>query len=148
MFLEAVENLRRIGISVIVHVILGLPGETFDQMLETVQYLNTLDIQGIKLQLLHVLKGTDLAIQYQQHPFHIPEQDEYIRMALLGDCISHLKPDIVIHRLTGDGPSKLLIEPQWTTRKRDTLNRLNAYLKTQNIWQGRSYTNGTTTYTV
>ena len=146
VFLEAVENLRRIGISVIVHVILGLPGETFDQMLETVQYLNTLDIQGIKLQLLHILEGTDLADYYREHPFPVMTMDEYL--ALLGDCISHLKPDIVIHRLTGDGPSKLLIEPQWTTRKRDTLNRLNAYLKTQNIWQGRSYTNGTTTYTV
>ena len=146
VFLEAVENLRRIGISVIVHVILGLPGETFDQMLETVQYLNTLDIQGIKLQLLHILEGTDLADYYREHPFPVMTMDEYL--ALLGDCISHLRPDIVIHRLTGDGPSKLLIEPQWTTRKRDTLNRLNAYLKTQNIWQGRSYTNGTTTYTV
>ena len=146
VFLEAVENLRRIGISVIVHVILGLPGETFDQMLETVQYLNTLDIQGIKLQLLHILEGTDLADYYREHPFPVMTMDEYL--ALLGDCISHLKPDIVIHRLNGDGPSKLLIEPQWTTRKRDTLNRLNAYLKTQNIWQGRSYTNGTTTYTV
>ena len=147
VFLEAVENLRRIGISVIVHVILGLPGETFDQMLETVQYLNTLDIQGIKLQLLHILEGTDLSQLYRSAPFPVLEMsDEYL--ALLGNCISHLRPDIVIHRLTGDGPSKLLIEPQWTTRKRDTLNRLNAYLKTQNIWQGRSYTNGTTTYTV
>ena len=110
MFLEAVENLRRIGISVIVHVILGLPGETFDQMLETVQYLNTLDIQGIKLQLLHILEGTDLADYYREHPFPVMTMDEYL--ALLGDCISHLKPDIVIHRLTGDGPSKLLIGSQ------------------------------------
>ena len=146
VFLEAVENLRRIGISVIVHVILGLPGETFEQMLATVQYLNTLDIQGIKLQLLHILEGTDLADYYREHPFPVMTMDEYL--TLLGDCISHLRPDIVIHRLTGDGPSSLLIEPQWTTRKRDTLNRLNAYLKNQNIWQGRSYTNGTTTYTV
>lgn len=85
-------------------------------MLETVQYLNTLDIQGIKLQLLHILEGTDLADYYREHPFPVMTMDEYL--ALLGDCISHLKPDIVIHRLTGDGPSKLLIEPQWTTRKR------------------------------
>lgn len=146
VFLEAVENLRKIGISVIVHVILGLPGESFAQMLDTVQYLNTLDIQGIKLQLLHVLEGTDLAAYYREHPFPIMTMDEYLR--LLGDCISHLRPDIVIHRLTGDGPSDLLIEPRWTTRKRDTLNQLNAYLKNQNIWQGRSYTNGRTTYTV
>lgn len=146
VFLEAVENLRKIGISIIVHVILGLPGESFAQMLDTVQYLNTLDIQGIKLQLLHVLEGTDLAAYYREHPFAVMTMDEYLK--LLGDCISHLRPDIVIHRLTGDGPSDLLIEPRWTTRKRDTLNQLNAYLKNQNIWQGRSYTNGRTTYTV
>lgn len=146
VFLQAVQDLRSIGISVIVHVILGLPGETSEQMPETVRYLNALDIQGIKLQLLHVLEGTDLADYYRTHPFPVMTMDEYLE--LLGNCISDLRPDIVIHRLTGDGPSKLLIEPQWTTRKRDTLNRLNAYLKSQNIWQGRSYTNGRTTNTI
>ena len=145
-FEEAVKELRKRNLEVIVHTILGLPGETKEDILETMHYLNHRNIQGIKLQLLHILEGTDLADYYREHPFPVMTTDEYL--ALLGDCISHLRPDIVIHRLTGDGPSKLLIEPQWTTRKRDTLNRLNAYLKTQNIWQGRSYTNGTTTYTV
>ena len=98
-----------------------------------------LDIQGIKLQLLHVLKGTDLAIQYQQHPFHIPEQDEYIRM--VGSCLSHLRPDIVIHRVTGDGPSDLMIAPLWSQKKRTVLNELHAYLKSQDIWQGKEYSN-------
>lgn len=137
VFDSAVENLRRIGIETIVHVILFLPGETESQMLETVRYLNRSCIQGIKLQLLHVLKGTDLASVYESHPFHIPEMDEYI--CLLGRCISLLDPEIVIHRLTGDGPKDLLIAPLWTGAKRTVLNRLNQYLKENDIWQGKEY---------
>lgn len=138
VFEEAVRNLRRIGIPVIVHVILGLPGESESRMLETIRYLNTQDIQGVKLQLLHILDGTDLAGYYRAHPFSVMTMEEYV--TLLGDCLDVLRPDIVIHRLTGDGPSALLIEPAWTTRKRDTLNHLNASLKRRDIWQGRSYT--------
>ena len=93
-----------------------LPGETEEMMLDTIRYLNRSDIQGIKLQLLHILRGTDLARDYEQTPFHIPDMEEYIRM--LGRCISSLNPDIVIHRLTGDGPKDLLIAPLWTGAKR------------------------------
>ena len=139
IFEQAVNELRDIGISVIVHVILGLPTESAQEMLATVRYLNSLDIQGVKLQLLHILKGTDLADLYLAHPFPIMTLDEYLM--LLGSCISELRPDIVIHRLTGDGPKSLLIEPKWTANKRLVLNQLQSYLKTQNIWQGRSYTN-------
>ena len=146
VFEDAVNRLRAAGLEVIVHTILGLPGEDQERMFETLHYLNDQDIQGIKLQLLHILKGTDLATRYEEDPFHVFTMEEYVKF--IPACVEILRPDLVIHRLTGDGPSRLLIEPQWTTRKRDTLNRLNAYLKTQNIWQGRSYTNGTTTYTV
>ena len=111
-FDKAVCDLRRIGVTVIVHVILFLPGETEEMMLETVEHLNRRDIQGIKLQLLHVLEGTDLAGFYRDHPFHVPDMEEYIRV--LGRCVSRLRPDIVIHRLTGDGPKDLLIAPLWT----------------------------------
>lgn len=136
-FDKAVSGLRRIGVTVIVHVILFLPGETEEMMLETVGYLNRRDIQGIKLQLLHVLEGTDLAGFYRDHPFHVPDMEEYIRV--LGRCISHLRPDMVIHRLTGDGPKDLLIAPLWTGAKRTVLNRMHQYLKENDIWQGKEY---------
>lgn len=137
VFEQAVKFLREAGITVIVHVILFLPGETQDMMLETIDCLNRLDIQGVKLQLLHVLEGTDLAILYEKEPFHVPDMEEYIR--LLGKCVSRLNPDIVIHRLTGDGPKELLIAPLWTGAKRTVLNRLNQYLKEEDIWQGKEY---------
>lgn len=137
IFDTAVRNLRAEGIQVIVHVILFLPGETEEMMLDTIRYLNRSDIQGIKLQLLHILRGTDLARDYEQTPFHIPDMEEYVR--LLGRCISSLNPDIVIHRLTGDGPKDLLIAPLWTGAKRTVLNRLNQYLKENDIWQGKEY---------
>ena len=121
----------------IVHVILYLPGETEEMMLKTIEYLNRCDIQGIKLQLLHILEGTDLADIYREEHFYVPDMETYIRM--LGQCISHLRPDIVIHRLTGDGPKNLLIAPLWTGAKRSVLNRLHQYLKENDIWQGKEY---------
>lgn len=140
VFDTAVKKLRALGITVIVHVILFLPGETEQMMLDTIDYLNHSDIQGIKLQLLHILKGTDLASDYiaqRTQTFHIPDMDEYSR--LLGKCISRLRPDIVIHRLTGDGPKDLLIAPLWTGAKRTVLNHINQYLKEADIWQGKEY---------
>ena len=137
VFDRAVKNLRSLGIEVIVHVILYLPGESEEMMLETIDYLNRTDIQGIKLQLLHVLKDTDLAAIYESAPFHTPDMEEYIRM--LGRCIARLRPDIVIHRLTGDGPKDLLIAPLWTGAKRTVLNHLHQYLKENDIWQGKEY---------
>lgn len=135
VFENAVNALRTAGIPVIVHVILGLPEENTDKMLETIHYLNSIDIQGVKLQLLHILKNTDLADYYQKKPFHVLTMDEYI--SLLGRCISHLRPDIVIHRLTGDGPKPLLIQPVWSSSKRRVLNQVQAYLKEHDIWQGK-----------
>lgn len=137
VFDEAVRNLRRIGVTVIVHTILFLPGETKEQMLQTIAYLNHMDIQGIKLQLLHILKGTDLASDFLANPFHVPDMEEYVE--LLGECISHLSPRTVIHRLTGDGPKDLLIAPLWTGRKRTVLNTLEHCLKEKDIWQGKEY---------
>lgn len=140
VFERAVRDLRSLGLDVIVHVILFLPGETPEDMYATVGYLNRMDIQGIKLQLLHVLRGTDLAAYYEAHPFHIPAMEEYFHV--LGECLLRLRPDITVHRLTGDGPKQLLIAPLWTGNKREVLNRLHAYLKRQDIWQGRSYIHG------
>lgn len=137
VFEKAVKDLRSIGVHVIVHTILYLPGETEDDMLETIEYLNHMDIQGIKYQLLHILKDTDLADDYINKPFKSPSMDEYIKM--LGKCIAHTNPDITIHRLTGDGPKELLIAPLWTSKKRTVLNSLHKYLKDENIWQGKEY---------
>lgn len=103
-FEDAVQNLRKRQIEVIVHTILGLPGESEKDILETMQYLNGQDIQGIKLQLLHVLKGTDLAEDYVARKFRVYEREEYLN--LLIDCLEHLDPSIVIHRMTGDGPGE------------------------------------------
>lgn len=137
VFEEAVRNLRQIGVEVIVHTILYLPGETKLMMQETISYLNIMDIQGIKLQLLHILHGTDLADYYETFPFFVPTMEEYI--AFLGKCITQLRPDIVIHRLTGDGPKELLIAPRWTGHKRLVLNKMNQYFKEQDLWQGKNY---------
>lgn len=137
VFEKAVHELQQLGIVVIVHTILYLPGETAEQMLQTIEYLNKLKIQGIKLQLLHILKHTELADMYEKQPFHMPDMIEYIQ--LLGTIISRLDPQITIHRLTGDGPRELLIAPLWTSKKRTVLNTLQQHLKKQDIWQGKDY---------
>lgn len=135
VFEKAVYDLEKVGIEVIVHTILYLPNETEEMMLETIDYLNQLPICGIKLQLLHVLKGTDLATVYEKEPFPLPTLDEYLIM--LGKIITRLRPDIVIHRLTGDGPKDILIAPLWTGNKRQVLNRMQQYFKDADIWQGK-----------
>lgn len=138
VFEQSVHSLHAIGVQIITHVILFLPGESEADMLATIHYLNALPIDGIKLQLLHVLKHTDLADFYRQEPFYIPDMNSYFH--LLGKCIASLRPDIVIHRLTGDGPKSLLIAPLWTGNKRLVLNQMQRYLKEQNLWQGKEYT--------
>ena len=136
-FQEAVEHLTALSIPVIVHVILGLPGETREQMLETVSHVGALHVFGIKLQLLHVLSDTDLGTLYKEHPFPLFTQDEYCQMVC--DCLAILPPDITIHRLTGDGPKDLLIGPLWSSAKRTVLNQIHKTLKDQDIWQGKYY---------
>ena len=135
VFEKAVSDLRSIGIDVIVHLILGLPGEDAGRALQSVRYLNGCDIQGVKLQLLHILSGTDLAEFWRAHPFPVMTQEEYT--LLLIDCLEHLRGDIVIHRLTGDGPSDLLIAPDWSRNKRSVLNGIHSAMKTRGAWQGR-----------
>lgn len=135
VFEKAVYDLVKIGVSIIVHTILYLPNETEDMMLETISYLNNLPINGIKLQLLHIIKGTDLADIYEETPFHLPTMDEYF--ALLGKMLSNLRPDVVVHRLTGDGPKSILLAPLWTGNKRLVLNTMHQYFKDADIWQGK-----------
>ena len=111
-FEKAVKDLRARSLEVIVHTILGLPGEDRERTLQTIRYLNGQPIQGIKLQLLHVLKGTDLALDYERGLFETLTMESYL--TLLIACLERLSPDIVVHRLTGDGPKDLLIAPVWS----------------------------------
>ena len=136
-FEDALSRLRRENIEVIVHTILGLPGESHEDILATMDYLSQMDIQGIKLQLLHVLRGTDLAADYENGLFQTYERDEYL--SLLIDCLGHLRPDIVIHRITGDGPKDLLIAPLWASRKREVLNLLHHRMKEEQAFQGNHF---------
>ena len=138
VFEKAVYDLKEIGVSIIVHTILCLPNEDKDKMLDTIHYLNKLPIDGIKLQLLHILKHTDLAKYYEENHFFLPNMEEYFE--LLGTLLCHLRPDIVVHRLTGDGPKNLLIAPLWTGNKRLVLNSMQKYFKDADIWQGKEYT--------
>ena len=136
-FEDTFQRLSAAGIPVIVHVILGLPGEGKEEIYETISYLNRLSPFGIKLQLLHILKGTELARIYKAQPFPVYSQEEYL--SVLTGCIARLSPDIVIHRVTGDGPKELLLAPLWSLNKRQVLNRLHAKMKQENIYQGRNY---------
>ena len=134
---KAVYALHEKGISVITHLILGLPGETKDAMRASVSYVASLPVDGIKLQLLHVLKGTDLGTLYQKEPFPLFTLEEYC--SFVAECISLLPPDMVVHRLTGDGPRNLLLAPLWSTDKKRVLNTIQKQLKEADLWQGKYF---------
>lgn len=136
----AVESLKSIGIEVVTHVIAGLPFESRRDFLDTVSYVGNIGSDGIKLQLLHVLRETDLAKEYRRGAFDVLTMEEYVDWII--DAISLLPPDMVIHRLTGDGPKDLLLAPLWSSRKRDVLNTLHKTLKDRQIWQGKEYCHG------
>ena len=123
---KAVRDLKKIGVNVVVHVILGLPNESENDMLETVKYVCESGANGIKLQLLHVIDGTDLAKDYEKGLFKTLEFDEYVN--LIVKCVKIIPKDIVIHRLTGDGAKKDLIAPLWSADKKRVLNAINKAL--------------------
>lgn len=139
VFDDAYRRLKEAGLTVIVHVILGLPDENEADMLQTVRHVSDLfwhyqvgcsegiRTDGIKLQLLHVLRGTQLAREYQEKPFHILTLEEYCRIVI--SCLKLLPEEMVIHRLTGDGPKALLIAPLWSADKKKVLNTLNAAIR-------------------
>lgn len=135
VFDEAVERLNALKLTTIVHLILGLPNETNEQILESIDYVASKPIQGIKLQLLHVLKDTDLADHLDT--MHIYSMEEYITLLL--QCIERLPKHIVIHRITGDGPKNLLLAPTWSSHKKLVLNSIHKAMKEQDSWQGKHY---------
>ncbi len=136
-FDTAVHNLREHNIEIITHLILGLPGETKDDMLASLAHVSRLPISGLKLQLLHILQGTGLAAYYEANPFEIFSLEEYCDFIV--DCIELLPPEIVLHRITGDGPRELLIAPLWSTDKKRVLNTIMKRLKERDTWQGKYF---------
>lgn len=135
---RAVEKLGRLDIPYITHIIIGLPGETKEAMLETVRYVCNKEVkpQGIKLQLLHILKNTDLLFDYNQGKVKVLTKEEYLDIVIT--LIGVIDHDIVIHRVTGDGPKNILVEPKWSANKKDVLNSLHKMMKDRNVVQGQN----------
>ncbi len=133
-FDDMIKRLRMKNINVVVHIINGLPDETKEMMLETVRHLNTLDIQGIKIHMLHILKNTKLADIYENQPFHVLTREEYIDIVC--DQLEILDPSIVIHRITGDPKIDDLIAPTWLVKKLVVLNEIDKELRRRNSFQG------------
>ena len=133
-FTDMVNKLRKRNINVVVHIINGLPYETKEMMIETAKYLNNLDIQGIKIHMLSILKNTALADMYEKEHFNLITRDEYINIVC--DQLEYLRPEIVIHRITGDPKISDLIEPDWLIKKVTILNDIDKKLVKRNSYQG------------
>ena len=136
-YLEGVQKLRKHGIRVCTHIINGLPLEDNKMMLETVREVAKLDVQGIKIHLLHLLKGTPMIKQYEKGLVEFMDKDDYI--GLVVDQLELLPPEMVIHRITGDGPINLMIGPMWSVNKWDVLNGIDAELERRESWQGKYF---------
>lgn len=131
VFDEAVRRLNALEIHTVAHLILGLPGETREDMMESVRHVAGCGAGGIKLQLLHVLEGTDLAEDYRAGRFSVMDLEDYVR--LVADCVALLPPDMVVHRLTGDGPKRILIAPEWSGDKKRVLNAVSLELRRRGL---------------
>lgn len=137
VFDDAVKRCKASGLYTVVHMIIGLPGETPEMAAQTAVYIGKSGADGIKLQLLHVLRGTDLADEYAAGLFDVMSMEEYI--AALEECVRQLPPQITIHRLTGDGDKKYLVAPLWSADKKRVLNEVNAAFRRDNVIQGEHY---------
>ncbi len=136
-FDDMVKKLRKRNINVVVHIINGLPYETKEMMLETIEHINKLDIQGIKIHMLHVIKDTVLAKLYEKEKFHILTKEEYIDIVI--EQLEKLKPEIVINRITGDPVKEDLIEPTWLIKKFCVLNDIDKEMVKRDSYQGKKY---------
>lgn len=134
VFEDCIEMLNKYNIDIIVHTILGLPYESKQDMLNTVKYVSKFNISGIKLQLLHIIKDTALHKLYIKNPFKILTLEEYVDIVV--SCIENLPPNIVIHRITGDGDKNTLVEPKWSLNKKVVLNSINKELNIRDTYQG------------
>jgi len=134
-YYDAVERLRKRGIRVCAHIIYGLPGETHEMMLDTCRAVAGMDVQGIKIHLLHLMRKTPMVKQYEAGLVRFLEMDEYVK--LIADSLEMLSPEMIVHRLTGDAPRDLLIGPMWSLKKWEVLNAIDAELKARDTWQGK-----------
>ncbi len=135
VYLSAMEKLRERNIETVTHIILGLPNETRDDMRNSVRFAAAAGTNGIKLQLLHIIRGTRLHEMYMENPFHVMTRDEYTDTVI--DMIEHLPPEVVIHRLTGDGNRNELVQPAWSMDKRGVLNEIHRKMKLHESYQGK-----------
>jgi len=136
-YVEGVNKLRKHGIRVCTHIINGLPLEDYNMMMETAHEVAKLDVQGIKIHLLHLLKGTPMVKQYEKGMVEFMERDPYIQ--LVADQLECLPPEMIIHRITGDGPIQLMIGPMWSVNKWEVLNGIDAELERRGSWQGKYF---------
>ncbi|MEF3693155.1 MAG: TIGR01212 family radical SAM protein [Acholeplasmataceae bacterium] len=136
-FDDAVKRLRKHNIEVVVHIINGLPHESKEMMLETVKHINTLDVQGIKIHMLHLMEKTKMGYEYKQNPWPLLTLEEYVDIVI--NQILWLRKDIIIHRITGDAPSEMLLAPMWTKKKFVVMNEIDKKLRKLNLYQGDYY---------
>lgn len=136
-FVKAVEKTRKRQIPICVHVILGLPGEIPEDMIDTAKFLANLDIQGVKLHLLYIIRGTKLHQMYEKGEYKCLDRETYVR--LVGEFLAHLPPDVVIQRITGDPHREELIAPAWSLEKRRNINMIHEYMKRHDLYQGKFY---------
>lgn len=134
-YLDAVAKLRKHNIRVCAHIIYGLPGETHEMMLDTGKAVAQMDVQGIKIHLLHLMRKTPMVKQYEAGLLQFLEKDEYVK--LIVDTLEILPPEMIVHRLTGDAPRDLLIGPMWSLKKWEVLNAFDKLLLERNTWQGK-----------
>lgn len=137
-YIASVRELKKRNIEVVTHQILGLPGENRQEMLQTVDFIANTGTQGIKLHLLHLLKGTRLEEIYLREKFQLMSMEDYVEMIV--DCIERIPESMVIHRITGDGPRDTLIGPKWSLKKFEVINAIEHLMMDKNTWQGKKYT--------
>ncbi len=136
-FLEAIQKLAQTNVKICVHIINGLPDETKEMMIETVQKIAHLPIHALKIHMLHLIKNTPMAKEYEQHPFHILTRDEYVEIVC--EQLTYLPKEIILERLTGDGIADDLLEPAWTIKKVCVLNEIDKYMAKHNLYQGKNF---------
>ncbi|GGB02736.1 TIGR01212 family radical SAM protein [Macrococcus hajekii] len=136
-YYEGIAKLRKHNINICSHIINGLPGENYDMMMETAQAVADMDVQGIKIHLLHLLKGTPMIKQYEKGKLEFMTKEDYV--SLVADQLEILPPEMIIHRITGDGPIELMIGPMWSVNKWEVLNAIDQELIRRDSWQGKRY---------
>ncbi len=136
-FVDTVNRLRKHNIEIIAHIINGLPNETITDNLNTIKFINSLDIQGVKIHSLLLLDNTKMYDDYKNNPFHILTMDEYVEIVALE--IANLRDNIIIHRLQADAKLDHLVEPMWTRKKFIVMNNIDKYLRNNNLYQGKYY---------